>query len=179
MKLVRFVVFAAAALAAMAAQATATFALHVEGDASVWSLWDGSGTAPWRGTLLIETPDGADGTYFNPRVAFGSNLALTDFDTASEPFPDEEIWVTVQGGKATSISGAWIDGDVSNGWWSETYFNSGVMTEEYFNYFNWIQATGAVSPVDEPAGIVLVLAGLVAIRATGRRQAARARPALA
>jgi len=174
MKLVRFILFAVTSLAAMAAQATATFALHVQGDASVWSLWDGSGTAPWLGTLLIETPDGADGTYFNPRLAFGSNLALTDFDTASEPFPAEDISVTVLGGQVTSIFGGWVDGDVANGWWRDTFFNSGSMTEEYFDHFNWIQATGALAPVDEPQGTVLVLAGLAAIWATSRRRAAGA-----
>jgi len=179
MKLFRCFLFAATALTASFAQASATFSLHVLGDAAVWSLWDGSGTAPWFGTLLIETPDGADGTYFNPRVAFESNLSLSNFDTASEPFPAEDISVTVEDGAVTSILGGWTDADVSRGWWRDTYFNDGSMTEEFFDHFNWIQGTGALRPVDEPAGVVLLLAGLATMWVRSRGQTARAHSATA
>lgn len=179
MVLIRFFLFAATALAALSAQASATFSLHVQGDAAVWSLWDGSGTAPWIGTLLIETPDGVDGTYINPRVAFESNLSLTNFDTASEPFPAEDISVTVAGGAVTSIFGGWTDGDVSRGWWRDTYFNDGSMSQEFFDHFNWIQGTAALTPVDEPAGVVLLLTGLATMWARSRRQAVRAHLATA
>jgi len=179
MKLVRFVVLAVASLAAAGAQASATFSFHVQGSANGWTLGDGEGTAPWFGTLSIETPDGADGTYLYPRVTFESNLALTDFDTASEPFPTEDIRVTVQDGRLTSIYGGWLDGGPPGGWWMNAFFNGGTMSEEYFNYFNWIQATGAIVPVDEPAGVVLALAGLGAIWVAGRRRAARAHLVLA
>jgi hypothetical protein len=172
MKLVRFIVWVVTALAAMGAQASATFSLHVQGEAAVWSLLDGSGTEPWLGTLLIETPDAADGTYLNPGLALQSNIALSSFDNRSEQFPAEDVTVTVLGGTVTSIFGGWVDGDPSSGWWRNTFFDGGSMTEEYFNYFNWIQATGAIVPVDEPEGIALVLAGLTAAWAGSRRQRA-------
>jgi len=178
MTLVRSVVFAVTSLVAMAAQASATFTLPMQGEASVWTAWGGSDTEFWGGNLLVETPDGADGTYFDPRVAFDSDLAWLDFDTASEPFPDEEVWATLQGGKLVSVSGAWVDG--GEGWWRHTSFGGSSMTQDYFATLVYVQATGAaVVPVDEPAGVVLLLAGLAAMGAGCRRRPADFRPALA
>jgi hypothetical protein len=173
MKPVEFILCAAMSLAAMGAQADATFALHVQGEASVWSLESGeTGVVPWFGTLTIQTPGSADGVYSNPNVAFESNLALTGFDTSSQPFPAEEISVTVQGGKVTSVFGGYVDADVVNGYFLRNVFFSGdSLSVWYYDRFNLVDAKGALAPVDEPGSISLVLAGLAATGWAIRRRA--------
>jgi MYXO-CTERM domain-containing protein len=173
MQFARFVLVAALALTATGTRAAVTYSLDVRGTALVWSLESGGdgNMVPWSGQLTIETPDGADGTWFNPQLALESDLAFASFDTRSVPYPTEEVWVTVQGGKVTSLSGEYKDSEVENGYFlRDVNFYGNSMSDGYFDRFNLVDATGALSSVDEPGGGALALAGFAALGVVRRRR---------
>jgi hypothetical protein len=122
----------------------------------------------WSGTLTVDIASGADGVYDVSTLGMELDANVGSFENG-EGFFAPWGWVTVSGGRVSSIDATWFyaytDVTMTFGGLDLSY------DQPYQHHYGPTVASGAflASAVPEPAAWLLVAGGLAALAARGRR----------